>query len=122
MSPYFRALRIGLVGMALLAPLAGVIQARAQSVTPEETARSVRKMLQRLPVLRSLRLHRVPSRSRHGVSRPATAMGGTSKPTQRGPRRWPAASRKWRKEIEMLPTSQYDDRIRWATFYRILYR
>ena len=46
MSPYFRLLRIGLVGLAMLGETSG---ATAQSVTPEETVRSVQRMLERLP-------------------------------------------------------------------------
>ncbi len=49
MTAYIRVLRIGLVGFALLATVSGATSARAQSFIPEETVRSVRRMLERLP-------------------------------------------------------------------------
>jgi hypothetical protein len=47
----------------MLAVLSGSINATAQTVTREETVRSVRKMLERLPLLRRLRFRRVSHRS-----------------------------------------------------------
>jgi hypothetical protein len=44
-----RALGSVLVGLVLLGPVTVVPHASAQSVTSEETARSVRRMLERLP-------------------------------------------------------------------------
>src|ERR687893_522007 len=49
MGAYIRALRIGLIGLALLGTPAGVTRASGQSATPDETVRSVRRMLERLP-------------------------------------------------------------------------
>ena len=49
MSPYFRVLRIGLVGLTILGVISGATSGGAQSVTAEETVRSVRRMLERLP-------------------------------------------------------------------------
>ena len=49
MNLSIRALSIVLVGLALLGPLTVVPHASAQSVTSEETVRSVRRMLERLP-------------------------------------------------------------------------
>ena len=44
-----RALGVGLVGLALLGTVTRGTPARAQDVRSEETVRSVRKMLERLP-------------------------------------------------------------------------
>src|SRR6187455_890856 len=44
-----RALGVGLVGLALLGTVTRGTPSRAQDVTSEETVRSVRKMLERLP-------------------------------------------------------------------------
>jgi len=49
MSISIRALRGGFVGLALLAALVGAARAEAEGVTSDETVRSVRKMLERLP-------------------------------------------------------------------------
>ena len=49
MNLFIRALGSVLVGLVLLAPLTVVPHASAQSVTSEETVRSVRRMLERLP-------------------------------------------------------------------------
>ena len=44
-----RALRVGLVGLVLVGTVTRGTPARAQGVRSEETVRSVRKMLERLP-------------------------------------------------------------------------
>ena len=49
MSPSFHVLRIGLVGLAILGVVSGATSGGAQSVTAEETVRSVRRVLERLP-------------------------------------------------------------------------
>ena len=48
MNASIRALRAGLFSLALLGTIAAA-SAGAQSVTPDETVRSVRRMLERLP-------------------------------------------------------------------------
>ena len=49
MNAYTQVLRMGLVGLALLGSMSGTTSAAGQAVTPEETVRSVRRMLERLP-------------------------------------------------------------------------
>ena len=49
MNAYIHVLRTGLVGFALMGTISGATRAGAQSVTSEETVRSVRRMLERLP-------------------------------------------------------------------------
>jgi hypothetical protein len=48
MNAYILALRTGLFSLALLATI-GAATGEAQSVTPDETVRSVRRMLEGLP-------------------------------------------------------------------------
>ena len=49
MSAYLHVLRWGLVSLAVLDAIGAQARARTQSVTSEETERSVRRMLERLP-------------------------------------------------------------------------
>ena len=49
MNTYSRVVRIGLVTLGTLGAISGATNTTAQTVTPEETVRSVRKMLERLP-------------------------------------------------------------------------
>ena len=48
MTIHSRVLRMGLVGLALLGTIGDAASA-SQTVTPEETVRSVRRMLEHLP-------------------------------------------------------------------------
>src|ERR687892_988938 len=49
MNAYIHVLRLVLVSLALLGSMSGATSAAAQGFTPEETVRSVRRMLERLP-------------------------------------------------------------------------
>jgi hypothetical protein len=49
MNAYIHVLHSGLVGLALMGAVSGATNAGAQSVTSEETVRSVGRMLERLP-------------------------------------------------------------------------
>src|SRR5262245_33866008 len=49
MNAYFQFQRAALVGLAMVVAIGNATTTIAQSVTPEETVRSVRKMLERLP-------------------------------------------------------------------------
>ena len=49
MSSHLRALHTGVAGLALLGALAAYTPSEAQTVASEETAHSVRRMLERLP-------------------------------------------------------------------------
>ena len=118
MSSYIGALRIGLAALALLGALTGVTRASAQNVTPEETVRSVRRMLERLPyygvfdfiVFRVdggtvyLAGYSFEGRLRKDAETATTRASGVNEVANK---------------IEVLPASQNDDRIRWETFYRI---
>ena len=119
MSSYIRARRIGFVTVALLGALTGVIiRAQAQRVTPEETARSVSKMLQRLPYygVFDFIVFRV---DRGTVYLAGYSFEGNLKADAERAAKMASGVDEVANKIELLPTSQNDDRIRWATFYRI---
>jgi hypothetical protein len=118
MSSNIRALRLGLVGLALLGALSGVARVHAQSVTPGETVLSVRKMLQRLPY------YGVFDFIVFRVDRGTVYLGGYSyegnlKADAERAAKMASGVDEVANTIEVLPASQNDDRIRWATFYRI---
>ncbi len=114
MSTYLR-LRIGLIGLAMLGTIS---DATAQTVTPEETLRSVQRMLERLPY------YGVFDFIAFGVDRgTVTLVGYTFQPKLKADAEM-ATKRavgvdEVSNKIEVLPVSHNDDRIRWATFYRI---
>ena len=70
MSAYLHVLRRGLFSLAVLGVIGAETSPAAQSVTVDETVRSVRRMLERLPyygvfdyiVFRVDRRHRLPRR------------------------------------------------------------
>jgi hyperosmotically inducible protein len=105
-------------GVATFAILAASATPIAQSIAEQETTMSVRRVLERLPyygVFDSLTFE---------MDRGTVTLHGY---TYRGDLRNDAAQAVKRvsgvdevaNKIELLPTSQNDDRIRWATFYRI---
>lgn len=118
MNLSIRALRSVLVGLALLGPLTGVPLASAQSVTSEETVRSVRRMLERLPYygVFDYIVFRVDRGTVYlaGYSYQGNLKADAEMATKRA-----SGVNEVANKIEALPASQNDDRIRWATFYRI---
>src|SRR5687767_13115781 len=118
MSSYIRAFRISLVAMALLGALGSVAPAWAQSAAAEETVHSVRRMLERLPY------YGVFDFIVFRVDRGTVYLGGYSFEGRLKADAEMAAKRasgvdEVVNKIEVLPASLNDDRIRWATFYRI---
>jgi osmotically-inducible protein OsmY len=118
MSLDMRVRRFGFVGLMLLGAISQATSAGAQSVTSEETARSVRRMLERLPY------YGVFDYIVFRVDRGTVYLAGYSFEGRLKADAEMAAKRASGVEevgntIEVLPTSQNDDRIRWATFYRI---
>jgi hyperosmotically inducible protein len=119
MNAYIRALRIGLAGLALLGTTtSGATRPGAQRVTPEETVRSVRRMLERLPYygVFDYIVFRVDSGTVYlaGYSFEGRLKADADMATKRASGVDEVANK-----IETLPASQNDYRIRWATFYRI---
>ena len=118
MSASIHMLRTGLVSLALLGAISGATSAEAQSVTSEETVRSVRRMLERLPY------YGVFDFIAFSVDGGTVTLAGYSYQGNLKADAEMAAKRasgvaEVANKIQELPTSQYDDRIRWATFYRI---
>jgi osmotically-inducible protein OsmY len=118
MSPYFRVLRIGLVGLAMLGVISSATSGGAQSVTADETVRSVRRMLERLPYsgVFDYLVFRV---DRGTVYLAGYSFEGRLKADAEMAVRRASGVVEVANTIEVLPASQNDDRIRWATFYRI---
>ena len=118
MNLSIRSLRRVVVGLALLGPLTGVPHASVQSVTSEETERSVRRMLERLPYygVFDFIVFRVDRGTAYlaGYSFQGNLKADAEMATKRASGVTEVANK-----IEVLPASQNDDRIRWATFYRI---
>lgn len=118
MNAYIRQLRVALVGMPLLGVLAVTTSASPQSVASTETVRGVRRMLERLPY------YGVFDFLAFSVDRGAVTLVGYSyegmlKADAEMAVHRTAGVDEVANKIEVLPASVNDDRIRWATFYRI---
>jgi osmotically-inducible protein OsmY len=118
MSNSIRALPAGLVALALLGTVTGVTHAEVQGVTSEETVHSVRKMLERLPYYGVFDFI-VFSVDRGTVTLAGYAYEGNLKADAEMATKRASGVDEVANKIEVLPASQQDDRIRWATFYRI---
>ena len=115
MSQRFALLRVGVVGLTLLGAIRGV---GAQSVTPEETVRSVQRMLERLPYYGVFDFI-VFSVDRGTVTLAGYSFDGRLKGDAEMAAERASGVVEVANKIEVLPASPNDDRIRWATFYRI---
>jgi len=118
MTAYLRVLRIGLVGLAMLGVTGSATSSRAQSVSAEETVRSVGRMLERLPYygVFDYIVFRV---DRGTVYLAGYSFEGRLKADAEMAVKRASGVVEVANKIEVLPASQNDDRIRWATFYRI---
>jgi osmotically-inducible protein OsmY len=118
MSASLHVLRHGVVTLAVLGAIGAQANVRTQSVTSEETERSVRRMLERLPY------YGVFDYIVFRVDRGTVYLAGYSFEGRLKADAEMAAKRasgvvEVANKIEVLPASQNDDRIRWTTFYRI---
>jgi hyperosmotically inducible protein len=118
MSAYFGVLRMGLVGLAMLGMISRGTSGGAQSVSAEETVRSVVRMLERLPYygVFDYIVFRV---DRGTVFIAGYSFEGRLKADAEMAVKRASGVVEVANKIEVLPASQNDDRIRWATFYRI---
>jgi len=118
MSACFRVLRISLVGVAMLGMISRATSGEAQSVSAEETVRSVGRMLERLPYygVFDYIVFRV---DRGTVYLAGYSFEGRLKADAEMAVKRASGVVEVANKIEVLPASQNDDRIRWATFYRI---
>lgn len=117
MTTRTRLLRTVLAGVAI-AVVSGGTGSPAQTVMPGETIRSVSRMLTRLPY------YGVFDFIAFGVDRGTVTLVGWSfegnlKSAAEMAARRSAGVTEVANKIELLPSSPNDDRIRWATFYRI---
>jgi osmotically-inducible protein OsmY len=115
MSHHFSVLRMGLVAWATLGLTTG---ATAQDAAPEDTVRSVQRMLQRVPY------YGVFDYIAFSVDRGTVTLVGYTyqehvKAAAEMATKRASGVDEVHNKIEVLPVSQNDDRIRWATFYRI---
>jgi osmotically-inducible protein OsmY len=118
MSAYLHVLRQGLVSLAMLGAIGTQASAQTQSVTAEETKQAVRHMLERLPY------YGVFDYIVFRVDRGVVYLAGYSFEGRLKADAEMAVKRasgvvEVANKIEVLPASQNDDRIRWATFYRV---
>jgi osmotically-inducible protein OsmY len=118
MTVYNDVLRRSLVTVMMLAAINSATNAAAQSVTPEETVRSVRKMLERLPYygVFDFIVFRV---DRGAVYLAGYSFEGRLKMDAEAATKRASGVDEVANRIEVLPASPNDDRIRWDTFYRI---
>jgi osmotically-inducible protein OsmY len=118
MNAYLHVLRRGLFSLAVFGALTAATSAEAQSVTTEDTVRSVRWMLERLPYygVFDYIVFRVDCGTVYLAG--YSFEGKLKADAEMAPKRASGVDVVTNK-IEVLPASQNDDRIRWATFYRI---
>ena len=115
MKPCIHVMRNCLLSLALLSTISGPTSGAAQSVSSEETVRSVRRLLERLPY------YGVFDYIVFRVDRGTVYLAGYSFEGRLKADAEMAAKRasgvdEVANKIEVLPVSQNDDRIRWATF------
>ena len=118
MNACLHVLHPGFVSLALLGTISGPTSGWTQSVTSEETVRSVRRMLERLPYygVFDYIVFRV---DRGTVYLAGYSFEGRLKADAEMAVKRASGAVEVANKIEVLPASQNDDRIRWATFYRI---
>lgn len=118
MGAYLQMLRRGLICLAVLGATGVTTSVETQSATIEETTRSVRRMLERLPYygVFDYIVFRVDGST---VSLAGYSFEGRLKADAEMAARRASGVVEVANKIEMLPASPNDDRIRWATFYRI---
>ena len=117
MSALIRGLGIGLVALAVMASVGTSVGSAQSGAAADETTRSVRRMLERLPY------YGVFDFMAFSVDRGVVTLVGYSYQGLKDDAAM-AAKRavgvvEVANKIEELPASLNDDRIRWATFYRI---
>lgn len=118
MSACLHVLRRGLAGLVVLGAIGAQMGANAQSVAVDETTRSVRRSLERLPYygVFDYIVFRVDGGTVYlaGYSFDGRLKDAADMAVRRASGVVEVSNR-----IEVLPASQNDDRIRWATYYRI---
>jgi hyperosmotically inducible periplasmic protein len=118
MSGYLGLLRRGLAGLAVLGCLIDADTPAAQGVRVDDTVRSVRHMLERLPYygVFDYLVFRLDGGT---VYLAGYSFEGRLKTDAEMAVRRSSGVVEVANKIEVLPTSANDDRVRWATFYQI---
>ena len=117
MIALLRSIGIGVIAVAVAATIGSSVGNAQSTVSADETSRSVRRMLERLPY------YGVFDFVAFSVDRGVVTLVGYSYQGLKGAAEM-AAKRSTgvvevANKIEQLPASLNDDRIRWATYYRI---
>lgn len=118
MNACSRVVRIGVIGVALVGTMMSGKSADAQNATSNETVRSVRRMLERLPYYGVFDFI-VFSVDRGTVTLAGYSFDGRLKADAEMAVKRASGVDEVANKIDVLAASQNDDRIRWATFYRI---
>jgi osmotically-inducible protein OsmY len=118
MNACLHVLRNGLVSLALLGTIGGSTGTSEQRVSSDETVRSVQRMLERLPYY-GVFDYIVFRIDRGTVYLAGYSFEGRLKADAEMAAKRASGVDEVANNIEVLPASQNDDRIRWATFYRI---
>jgi len=109
-------------GLLIGASLTGVVLltagAAAETTAPQDTTRSLRHALQRLPYY-GVFDHVTFTVDRGVVTLNGYAVSGSLRDAAGAVARRTAGVDEVANRLEVLPASQEDDRIRWSTFYRI---
>jgi hypothetical protein len=108
--------KVGLVSLALLGTIGSVVT--AQSSVSDETTRSVRRTLERLPQY-GVFDYIASSADRGTITLVGYTVHDKLKADAEAATKRTSGVEAVVNQIEVLPLSQNDDRIRWATFYRI---
>jgi len=117
MKALLRSIGIGLIAVAAAATIGSSVGKAQSTVSNDETSRSVRRMLERLPYYGVFDFL-VFSVDRGVVTLAGYSYQGVKDDAEMAAKRSLGVIEVANK-IEELPVSGNDDRIRWATFYRI---
>ena len=118
MTTFSRAIGAAVIGVAMTGLLSGTSAARSQDPAPDATVQSVRRMLERLPYYGVFDFI-VFSVDRGTVTLAGYSFHGSLKADAGMAAKRAGGVDTVVNEIEVLPASPNDDRIRWATYYRI---
>jgi hyperosmotically inducible periplasmic protein len=118
MTTFIRTIRVAAVGLALPVLLSGSAVPHAQGPMPDDTVQSVRRMLERLPYYGVFDFIAF-SVDRGTVTLAGYSFHGSLKADAEMAVKRASGVDTVVNRIQLLPASPNDDRIRWATYYRI---
>ena len=110
--------RLIAIGAGVCGGMVANVGSSAQSLSPRETTRSVQRALERLPYYGVFDFLAF-SVERGTVTLTGYAYYGSLRDAAESATRRVSGVDEIANRVELLPASQNDDRIRWATFYRI---